>query len=484
MKRDLLSKYFEHLQDDKSARNQKFSPGYVTLQTRSFCVLIDACFPRGGTKNKRSRERMLEHVRALGKTVSLKRAQEGAGVPDVRGGTDLEEPLTVPQTVASCYNWQKKIKNLVTKISLLDVTTPKSNRRYMKYKLASLRAAMLVFGFIFQTTERLQTAHKLVLGRTLFWDEERAAYFTVPLGEQPRKTEKSKRMKRGYFVAKKPLSTAWSEPMNDYLSVDLPLLKKYFQKLEGALLQPPRREGEEAPFLLFDYDALMKLVGKVGRANVTEIRAAVEAFLLTGGRIWSNYGRGEFFAGFSGALGPGECQALSPANDKPNHQEVAPGFGFFFVEVAKKVAELQLYSSRAAPMASRSASVRFFVLRGPPLFASSSRVVRLCSLLPPAWSASVCFFVLSGRGLSFSALLFLVFWSHFHCQPFAPYSSLSFHCEPFAPYSSLSSGRLFTVSLLHLTPPYPLVAFSLSAFCTLLCLVLWSPFLTALAGNV
>ncbi|CAE7020601.1 unnamed protein product [Symbiodinium sp. CCMP2456] len=87
-------------------------------------------------------------------------------------------------------------------------------------------------------------------------------------------------MSRGYYVTRKYNSEPWPVAFQSFLENDLDVLKEYFGASEGADLIPANRPGEEAPFKLLQYDVLMKQAGRVTKANITQVRAAVEAYLL------------------------------------------------------------------------------------------------------------------------------------------------------------------------------------------------------------
>ena len=176
MTKQLLGKYYLHLEQDNSARGSQFSPGYVTMVTRTFSVLIQACLDRSNRKLRSRNSTLLDQVKVMGQTCAQKRAEQGPSLP--HAPPDLPEPLNVHQLLASLKAWDQKIKNLDHKITNLHPNAPAKNALYMRYKAAMLRAAKLTFGFIFQTCERLHTAHNLAA-----WHQEfsRLKHLNLPL---------------------------------------------------------------------------------------------------------------------------------------------------------------------------------------------------------------------------------------------------------------------------------------------------------------
>ena len=63
--------------------------------------------------------------------------------------------------VANVRKWHIKCGNLAKKIEALPPTTPANEVAYMTLRLAKYRAYGLAWNFVFQTTERVGTAHKL-----------------------------------------------------------------------------------------------------------------------------------------------------------------------------------------------------------------------------------------------------------------------------------------------------------------------------------
>ncbi|CAJ1446342.1 unnamed protein product, partial [Effrenium voratum] len=121
-----------------------------------------------------------------------------------------------------------------------------------------------------------------VLNRNLFWDSGESAYYWVPVGVTPTKTEKDKRLKRDYFVAKKFLSTAWSAELDRFMAVDYPVLCEYFELPDGPSYPDPKRAGqnERAPFRFFAYDTWRKQLKRPGKVTSTDLRGAVEQYLV------------------------------------------------------------------------------------------------------------------------------------------------------------------------------------------------------------
>ena len=147
---------------------------------------------------------------------------------------------------AGLWWWDRKITNLANKIGKLSPDAPEENKLYMQARLARLRALRLAFGFLFQTSLRLNAAYNVaarmlkcrflcaymcidiyiyiyififiyiyiyiyihtlcihmyvqVLNRNLLWSAEEERYFHVPVGQAPTKMEPRKRMARGQLV--------------------------------------------------------------------------------------------------------------------------------------------------------------------------------------------------------------------------------------------------------------------------------------------
>ena len=94
----------------------------------------------------------------------------------------------------------------------------------------------------------------------------------------PVKTEKAKRLSRGYFVSRKFLSKKWSAEFSAWMETDWPILVSYYKlPAEGPTFKPPARPGC-APFLPIPYDTFRKGIRMVCRACSTDVRGAAEGF--------------------------------------------------------------------------------------------------------------------------------------------------------------------------------------------------------------
>ena len=94
----------------------------------------------------------------MGRTAAQKRAIEGnASHP----ADALLEPLTAQEMSAGQWWWTAKVNSLAAKLKKLSPNAPQKNRDYMRAKLAKLRGIKLAFGFLFQTSCRLNTVHNL-----------------------------------------------------------------------------------------------------------------------------------------------------------------------------------------------------------------------------------------------------------------------------------------------------------------------------------
>ena len=62
---------------------------------------------------------------------------------------------------AGLWWWDRKITNLANKIGKLSPDAPEENKLYMQARLARLRALRLAFGFLFQTSLRLNAAYNV-----------------------------------------------------------------------------------------------------------------------------------------------------------------------------------------------------------------------------------------------------------------------------------------------------------------------------------
>lgn len=112
---------------------------------------------------------------------------------------NMPAPLTLPQMMASVALHDQKIANLSGRIGKLAEGAKASNRLYMKYRLARLRAAKIAFLYTVQTCNRLQTTHTLRLGKNLVFVDENGAEHAVYIltGASPTKVETKRRLKRG-----------------------------------------------------------------------------------------------------------------------------------------------------------------------------------------------------------------------------------------------------------------------------------------------
>ena len=191
---------------------------------------------------------------------------------------NMPAPLTLPQMMASVALHDQKIANLSGRIGKLAEGAKASNRLYMKYRLARLRAAKIAFLYTVQTCNRLQTTHTLRLGKNLVFVDENGAEHAVyiPTGASPTKVETKRRLKRGqsamsrqFFVARKVLSPSLSKLIREYEAEDLPVLHEYFNR-------EVRADGKAALFDFWDKNVFRRAVEKVARTSVKDVRAAAE----------------------------------------------------------------------------------------------------------------------------------------------------------------------------------------------------------------
>ncbi|CAJ1393999.1 unnamed protein product, partial [Effrenium voratum] len=263
---------------DDTCRGTKWTPGAIGLITRSVVVALQVLGPKylEGSKKvkKRQIQRTIDLIRSLGKTSAEKRAIEGCGLP---AGKPLgDPPLTAEELVDNAIKWSQRCRNQALRNEALPEGTPESEAEYMQARLARYRAFGLAWSFVFQTTERIGT----VLNRTLHWDEDAEAYFFVAAGVSPVKTEKAKRLSRGYFVSRKFLSKKWSAEFSAWMETDWPILVSYYKlPAKGPTFKPPARPGC-APFLPIPYDTFRKGIRMVCRACSTVVRGAAEGYLI------------------------------------------------------------------------------------------------------------------------------------------------------------------------------------------------------------
>ncbi|CAJ1443036.1 unnamed protein product [Effrenium voratum] len=241
---------------DDTCRGTKWTPGAIGLITRSLVVALQVLGPKylEGSKKvkKRQIQRTIDLIRSLGKTSAEKRAIEGCGLP---AGKPLgDPPLTAEELVDNAIKWSQRCRNQALRNEALPEGTPESEAEYMQARL--------------------------VLNRTLHWDEDAEAYFFVAAGVSPVKTEKAKRLSRGYFVSRKFLSKKWSAEFSAWMETDWPILVSYYKlPAEGPTFKPPARPGC-APFLPIPYDTFRKGIRMVCRACSTDVRGAAEGYLI------------------------------------------------------------------------------------------------------------------------------------------------------------------------------------------------------------
>ncbi|CAE7401795.1 unnamed protein product [Symbiodinium microadriaticum] len=258
--KDLIQAFYLHLEQDKTCRGKKFAPGAIQLFTRSFVVVLQVLLPKYLAGTNRSKKKILKKTvaldRAMGKTASEKRAMEGDDLPESSGQAGAE-PMTFEEQAEKYKKWIQKEKALMKRIQKLPAETPQNELSYMK--------------------------GLLVLNRTLHWSAEEDAYFFAPVGPTPRKTEKSARLSRAYFISRKFLSPEWSQNFKEFMKTYFPdLVAQAGLPSTGPPLTPPAREGrnEVAPFMAIPYDVFRKGVRSVTGTTSTDLRGAAEAYLL------------------------------------------------------------------------------------------------------------------------------------------------------------------------------------------------------------
>ena len=104
-------------------------------------------------------------VRAFGKTSEEARAIAGPGLPaprkDGQDTEDEEDPLTAPQIMGMAEAFLDKIRKLKKRVANLPDDTDEAAKNYMKYRLATYKAAYLAAVAIMETCERIGTVWKL-----------------------------------------------------------------------------------------------------------------------------------------------------------------------------------------------------------------------------------------------------------------------------------------------------------------------------------
>lgn len=154
---------------------------------------------------------------------------------------------------------------------------------YMRYRLAYKKAALLANDMLMESTERVGTIRRFVMGRTLKWrsrDPDAPLCFRAsgPAGGVSKMARKH-RLKRGLAELRKEFSPATSGRFRRYLLRSLPTARAWRER-DGwsETLDPPAREGETA-FGLFswvpDPSAFRRAVEAVTRCNSNQVRGAV-----------------------------------------------------------------------------------------------------------------------------------------------------------------------------------------------------------------
>jgi hypothetical protein len=275
-----------------------YSPGSVNLMGRSLSVIIQSFLIDRPLKDKetsaqrrRALTTLVEFTRSLAKSVRNKLAQVGPGEGlTAEHIVNLDPPLTLPQILAGVPAWRTKMQNLAKKISQLNDRAPMENRAYMKYLLGRERAALLGFLFVIQTSNRIGTAQNLTLKRNLVLTEQNGEEVCVfvPVGASATKVEtalrksgkRGGRMSRQFFVARKLLSPSFSKELKRYVEEDLPNIVHYLNTYKGQEIIPESPNGQLSLFKFWSSDVFRKAVDKVGKANNTDIRAAIESAVI------------------------------------------------------------------------------------------------------------------------------------------------------------------------------------------------------------
>ncbi|CAJ1393997.1 unnamed protein product, partial [Effrenium voratum] len=278
-----LKAYFLHLEEDDTVRKKPYTPGAIRLVTRNLvaCQQVLLVGKLGRKKDEAAKmQKWNDIVRAFGKTSEEARAIAGPGLPaprkDGQDTEDEEDPLTAPQIMGMAEAFLDKIRKLKKRIANLPDDTDEAAKNYMKYRLATYKAAYLAAVAIMETCERIGT----VLHRTLRWSRKNDTFEFVPAGVAPTKTEKAKRMSKGYFVAKKLLSKEWTRMFLQFMETDQPHLVRVHG--QGSIKPEVRKgSGEKVIWRMLPYDKFRKLVKMVGKAPSTDIRTAAEAMLTS-----------------------------------------------------------------------------------------------------------------------------------------------------------------------------------------------------------
>ena len=299
---DNLLAYFKHLQDSPSSLGRPRMPSTVRTITNRLAVLAEVFVKHKavpGAKKLRVAQRrkgnaLMKRIRRLGGSVTKALAAKGderSLQADDGKQAAPSEPLTLSQMLENRQKYLDSIGRLRKRIKVLDDMPEKRARKgqkqvvdtsYMRLLLARRRMAVIGADFIAHTNERIEAVRRLVHGRKIvLLDDGRAEY--RPTGRQATKTEKSKRLKRGYAASRKFLSAKWATRLKQWMARDLPVLQEFAAERKGWQEDVVSRPGEDAfsLFAMVPASDFRKLVNRVFRCGCNDIRAVMEYNLKT-----------------------------------------------------------------------------------------------------------------------------------------------------------------------------------------------------------
>ena len=200
---DHLSAYYRHLETGLTIRGSKYKPGTITLITRGLSMAIQgpmksspkarhagdgpqlwaSCWTMSGpSANQPPLGEPWKAIRSSRYRISCRQERRRNWSQDrvfLKLPCDSYGLLSNPPDSNIVFNnlppnsfclflvftglwwWDQKITNLANKIGKLSPDAPEENKLYMQARLARLCAFRLAFGFLFQTSLRLNAAYNL-----------------------------------------------------------------------------------------------------------------------------------------------------------------------------------------------------------------------------------------------------------------------------------------------------------------------------------